>query len=345
MLDPYVPFAAYSMPLAKLSVLDQTPVIDGHRVVDAIAATVDLAQAADELGYTRYWCAEHHGLLAVANPAPEVMIARLAAATRRIRVGSGGVMLPYYSPFKVAEQFRMLEALFPGRIDLGVGRAPGGDMATARAVAAGRFGNGVSFDSDVFPQQVADLVALFSGKLPPGHYAENVVLQPLIDTKPEMWILGSSDFGGALAAELGIRFAFAHFINPQYGDKVAQLYREHYRPGHEGGAYSAVALFVICADTQTEAADLAAAVDLRRVQMAYGLNAPIPTVEQGRAQRYGERERAIIEQQRPRSLIGTPEQVVERMLELQAQFAADEIVVLTVAASYAARLRPSCLAR
>lgn len=321
------------MPRSKLSVLDQTPVIDGYKVVDAIAATVDLAQAADDLGYTRYWCAEHHGLLGVANPAPEVMIARLAAATRRIRVGSGGVMLPYYSPFKVAEQFRMLEALFPGRIDLGVGRAPGGDMVTARAVAAGRF------DSDVFPQQVADLVALFSGKLPPGHYAEKVVLQPLIDTQPQLWMLGSSDFGGALAAQLGIRFAFAHFISPQYGDAVARMYREHYMPGHEDAPYSAVALFVICADTESEAADLAAAVDLRRVQMAFGINAPIPTVAQGRAQRYGERELAIIENQRPRSLIGTPQQVTARMLELQEQFAADEIVVLTVAASYEARLR------
>ena len=321
------------MALSKLSVLDQTPVIDGYRVVDAVAATVELAQAADELGYTRYWCAEHHGLLGVANPAPEVMIARLAGATKRIRVGSGGVMLPYYSSFKVAEQFRMLEALFPGRIDLGVGRAPGGDMATARAVAAGRF------DSDVFPQQVADLTALFSGNLPPGHYAENVVLQPLVDTQPELWMLGSSDFGGALAAQLGIRFAFAHFINPQYGNAVATMYREQFQPGHEAAPYSAVALFVICADTEAEAADLAGAVDLRRVQMAYGLNAPIPTVAQGRAQRYSEREQAIIDSQRPRSLIGTPLQVVGRMLELQEQFAADEIVVLTVAASYAARLR------
>ena len=317
----------------KLSVLDQTPVIEGHKVTDAIAATVELAQAADALGYTRYWCAEHHGLLGVANPAPEVMIARIAAATSRIRVGSGGIMLPYYAPFKVAEQFSMLEALFPGRIDLGVGRAPGGDMKTARAVAAGRF------DSDVFPQQVADLVALFSGKLPAGHYAEGVVLQPVSDSKPELWILGSSDFGGALAAQLGIRFAFAHFINPQYGDAVAKMYREQFQSGHEAAPYTAVALFVICADTEREAEDLAAAVDLRRVQMAYGLNAAIPTVAQGRAQRYSEREIAIIESQRPRSLIGTPEQVVDRMRDLQSLFAADEIVVLTVAASYQARLR------
>jgi luciferase family oxidoreductase group 1 len=317
----------------KLSVLDQTPVIEGHKVADAIAATVELAQAADDLGYTRYWCAEHHGLLGVANPAPEVMIARLASVTKRIRVGSGGVMLPYYSPFKVAEQFRMLEALFPGRIDLGVGRAPGGDMATARAVAFGRF------DSDVFPQQVADLAALFAGDLPPGHYAEGITLQPQVDTSPQLWMLGSSEFGGALAAQLGIRFAFAHFINPQYGDIVAKAYREHFHAGNEAAPYSAVALFVICADTEKEAEDLAAAVDLRRVQMARGLNATIPTVEMARAHAYSERDREIIGSQRPRSLIGTPERVAARMLELKQRFEADEIVVLTVAASYTARMR------
>ena len=141
--------------MTLLSVLDQTPVIDGHSVADAIAATVELAQLADDLGYTRYWCAEHHGLRGVSNPCPEVMLARLGSVTRRIRLGSGGVMLPYYSPFKVAEQFMMLEALFPNRIDLGVGRAPGGDMRTAQAVAAGDYNRG-----DIFPQQVADLVGL-----------------------------------------------------------------------------------------------------------------------------------------------------------------------------------------
>ncbi len=144
--------------MTLLSVLDQTPVIDGHTVADAIAATVELAQLADDLGYTRYWCAEHHGLYGVSNPCPEVMLARLGSVTKRIRIGSGGIMLPYYSPFKVAEQFLMLEALFPNRVDMGVGRAPGGDMRTAQAVAAGDYNRG-----ELFPQQVADLVALMSG--------------------------------------------------------------------------------------------------------------------------------------------------------------------------------------
>ncbi|MBN3765901.1 LLM class flavin-dependent oxidoreductase [Burkholderia sp. Ac-20365] len=320
--------------MTLLSVLDQTPVIDGHMVADAIAATVELAQLADDLGYTRYWCAEHHGLYGVSNPCPEVMLARLGSVTKRIRIGSGGIMLPYYSPFKVAEQFLMLEALFPNRVDLGVGRAPGGDMRTAQAVAAGAYNRG-----ELFPQQVADLVALMNGTLPSDHLAHGVLLQPQIDTRPQLWVLGSSDFGGMLAAQLGIRFSFAHFINAHFGHAVAQAYRERFKAGNEQKPYLAAAVFVICADTEQEAIELEKAVDLRRVQMAYGLNAPVPSVAQGLAQEYGEREQLIIDREKPRSIIGTPESVTERLHALQEQFDADELIVLTVAGSYRARLR------
>jgi len=317
----------------KLSILDQSPVIHGYGAADAVAATVELAQAADAMGYTRYWCAEHHGLHGVCNPCPEVMVARLGSVTRRIRIGSGGVMLPYYSAFKVLEQFMMLEAMFPGRIDLGVGRAPGGDGRTARVVAQGRY------DPDDFPQQVADLIALSTGRLPQGHPAAGVLLQPAVSTRPQLWMLGSSDFGGALAARLGMRYAFAHFISARGGEEVARGYRALFEPGAEQAPYCAVALFVICADTQPEADALAAAVDLRRVQMAYGLNAPIPTVDQALAWTPDERARTVIAHERPRSIIGTPERVAERMRQLAEQFAADEVIVLTVAASYRARLR------
>lgn len=321
-------------PRLRLSVLDQSPVIHGHTARDALAATVDLAQLADDLGYTRYWCAEHHGLHGVCNPAPEVMLARLGATTKRIRLGSGGVMLPYYSPFKVAEQFRMLEALFPNRIDLGVGRAPGGDMRTAQAVAMGDYNRG-----DRFAEQVRDLSWLLRGEVPAGHLADGVLLQPAIDTRPELWVLGSSDFGGALAAKLGLRFAFAHFINPHVGHIVAQEYRTSFEPGYEERPYSAAAVFVICADTAGEAAELERAVDLRRVQMAYGVNAPIPSLAQGAEFAPTERDRTIIERERPRTICGTPEQVAERMLALRDRFVADELIVLSVTASYAARLR------
>ncbi|OLL30027.1 luciferase [Burkholderia sp. SRS-W-2-2016] len=321
--------------MTLLSVLDQTPVIAGHSVADAIAATVELAQLADDLGYTRYWCAEHHGLRGLSNPCPEVMLARLGSVTKRIRLGSGGVMLPYYSPFKVAEQFMMLEALFPNRVDLGVGRAPGGDMRTAQAVAAGTYNRG-----EIFPQQVTELLGLLHGKLSDDHLAQGVLLQPQIDTRPQLWMLGSSEFGGLLAAQLGIRFAFAHFINAHFGKPVALAYRERFQAGPEAAQpYLAAAVFVICADTEQEAADLEKAVDLRRVQMAYGLNEPIPSIEQGIAQEYGEREQLVIDREKPRSIVGTPEQVTERLKDLQEQFQADELMVLTVAGSYRARLR------
>ena len=320
--------------MTLLSILDQSPVIAGHTAADAIAATIELAQLGDDLGYTRYWCAEHHGLRGVCNPCPEVLLARLGSVTKRIRIGSGGVMLPYYSPFKLAEQFMMLEALFPNRVDLGVGRAPGGDMRTAQAVAAGEYNRG-----DLFPQQVQELVALMDGTVPPTSPASGVILQPQIETRPELWVLGSSDFGGMLAAQLGLRFSFAHFINAHFGHLVAKAYRERFAPGHEAQPYLACAVFVICAETEQEAADLEKAVDLRRVQMALGLNAPIPTIEQGLAQEYGEREQLVIDREKPRSIVGTPESVTERLLALEANFAADELIVLTVAGSYKARLR------
>ncbi len=320
--------------MTRLSVLDQTPVIHGHSTADAIAATLELAQLADDLGYTRYWCAEHHGLRGVSNPCPEVLLARIGSLTKRIRIGSGGVMLPYYSPFKVAEQFLMLEALFPNRVDLGVGRAPGGDMRTAQAVAAGDYNRG-----DIFPQQVGELVGLFDGTLPEDHLAHGVLLQPEIATRPELWMLGSSDFGGLLAAQLGIRFAFAHFINAQYGHRVAEAYRERFIAGNEAQPYLAAAVFAICADTDEEAAALEKAVDLRRVQMAYGLNMPIPSIEQGAAQQYGERELSVIAREKSRSIIGTPERVTAELHALQQRFDADELIVLTVAGSYRARLR------
>ncbi len=317
----------------KLSVLDQSPVIHGHTAADAIAATIDLAQMADELGYTRYWCAEHHGMFGLANPCPEVLLARLGSVTRNIRLGSGGVMLPYYSAFKVLEQFMMLEAMFPGRIDLGIGRAPGGDGRTARVVAHGRY------DPDSFPAQVADLIALASGHLPERHPAHGVLLQPAVQTCPQLWMLGSSDFGGALAAQLGMRFAFAHFISARGGDEIARGYRAQFRSGHHDAPYCAVALFVICAETEAQADALAAAVDLRRVLMAYGLNEPIPTIEQAQSWQPDEHARAVIAHERPRSIIGTPERVAERVQHLKAQFEADEVIVLTVAASYRARQR------
>lgn len=335
----------------RLSILDQSPIISGYKAADAIAATLELAQAAEALGYERYWLAEHHGLLSLADPCPEILLARIGSLTSRMRIGTGGVLLPYYPPFKVAEQFRMLETLFPGRIDLGLGRAPGGDLKTARALSGSTTGGGYS-GGEHFPQQVMELVALLEGALPPDHPHAEVALQPAGETAPQVWILGSSDFGGALAAHLGLRFAFAHFINAHGGEHVAKAYREDFRPAggaeHSRGAvtarpHHAVAVFCICAEDAREAEAMAGAVDTRRLQMAYGLNAPIPTVEEAheRMAHLSERDRLVIERERPRAIIGTPGAVADQVAKVAETFAADEVIVLTVAPDYGARLK-SC---
>src|SRR5438477_7208335 len=192
----------------KLSILDQSPVLSGCSARRAVEETLALARHAEALGYGRYWLAEHHAIAALADPCPEILLARLAAETSRMRVGTGGVLLPYYSPLKVAEVFRMLEALYPGRIDLGLGRAPGGDLRTARAMA---YGAGIS--PEHFPTQVQDLAAFLDGELPSDHPFAGVKAQPAGPGAPQIWLLGSSDYSGALASGLGLRFAFAHFIS------------------------------------------------------------------------------------------------------------------------------------
>jgi len=319
----------------KLSVLDQSPIISGHAPARAIAETIKLAQAADALGYHRYWLAEHHAVAALADPCPEILLTRIASATQRIRVGTGGVLLPYYSALKVAEVFRMLEALFPGRIDLGLGRAPGGDQRTAQALSSGQYAA-----ADRFAEQVQDLVGYLDDALPADHPFAQVKAMPAGPAAPPIWLLGSSDYSAMLAAALGLRFAFAHFITAQGGDTVTRAYRARFRPSaREAAPHAVVCAFVICAETSAEAEKLAACVDLRRLQMAQGLNTPIPTLEQALAQEYSERERAYVRAQRARAVIGDPRAVCARLLELREQFDADELMLLTITGDYASRVR------
>lgn len=323
------------MPEIRLSVLDQSPVISGHTPQQAIQQTIRLAQTAERLGYHRYWCAEHHSVMALADPCPEILVTRLAAATSTIRVGTGGVLLPYYSPLKIAEQFRMLEALFPGRIDLGIGRAPGGDQTTAMAMGQGRYPA-----ADDFPEQVQYLAAYLDDDLSDGHPFRQVRAQPAGDTSPQIWLLGSSDYSGALAAQLGLRFAFAHFISARGGDVVMRDYKKRYQPSpREPQPRALVCVFVICAETQAQAERLAMSVDLRRLNMDYGVNAPVPTLEEAERYPYTDADRSRMAQHRRRVVLGTPEVVRARLLEIQAEFDADELMVITITGDYDSRLR------
>jgi luciferase family oxidoreductase group 1 len=313
----------------KLSILDQSPVISGLGARRAIEETLALARRADELGYHRYWLAEHHAIAALADPCPEILLARLGAETRRLRVGTGGVLLPYYSAFRTAESFRMLEALYPGRIDLGIGRAPGGDARTAQAVGGGRLP-----DAERFPQQVWELTALLEGKHHPAR------LQPEVDTVPEVWLLGSSDYSGALAAELGLAFAFAHFINPRGGDAVARAYREMFKATEtRPTAQVIVCTFAIVGETDDDAERLAASIDLRRLHMALNIDSPVPTLEEAARHRYSDEERRYVLGQRARALIGGPQKVREELLQMAERYAADEVMVLTITGDYDSRRR------
>lgn len=319
----------------KLSILDQSPIISGHTPAQAIRETLRLAQAAERLGFHRYWMAEHHSIAALADPCPEILVTRVAAATSAIRVGTGGILLPYYSPFKVAEQFRMLEALYPGRIDLGIGRAPGGDQTTALAMGEGRYSG-----AEHFPEQVQYLVAYLDGTLPADHPFAQVKAMPAGPTAPQVWLLGSSGYSGALAAQLGLRFAFAHFISAQGGDAVMRDYRARYQSsGREPGSHALLCVFVICAETGGEAERLAMSIDLRRLNMDYGVNAPVPNHEEAAGYPYTEADRRRIASQRRRLVLGTPDTVRTRLLELRDAYAADELMVITITGDYDSRLR------
>ena len=322
------------MPNIKFSVLDQSPIISGHTPQQAIQQTIRLAQAAEQLGYYRYWCAEHHSVMALADPCPEILVTRVAAATSSIRVGTGGVLLPYYSPLKIAEQFRMLEALFPGRIDLGIGRAPGGDQATATAMGQGRYPS-----ADDFPEQVQYLAAYLDDDLPEDHPFAHVRAQPAGPTSPQIWLLGSSDYSGALAAQLGLRFAFAHFISARGGDVVMRDYKKRYQPSpREPRPQTLVCVFVICAESQAQAERLAQSVDLRRLNMDYGVNALVPTLEEAERYPYTDVDRQRIAHHRRRVVLGTPAVVRQRLLEIQDEFQADELMVITITGDYDTRL-------
>jgi luciferase family oxidoreductase group 1 len=234
---------------------------------------------------------------------------------------------------EVAEVFRMYEALFPGRVDLGIGRAPGGNLVTARAMNAEAF-----LADDRFPTQVQELVGYLDDTLPPEYPFHTVKAMPSGPSSPEVWLLGSSDYSGALASHLGLRFAFAHFINAQGGDAVMRGYRTGFRASYrERRPYAMLAVFVICAPTLEQAEALAASIDLRRYQMSQGIEAPVATMEEARAYVYSEQAKAIV--QRERAVIGTPESVQARLLALQEQFAADELMVITITGDCATRLR------
>ncbi|MGD9830292.1 MAG: LLM class flavin-dependent oxidoreductase [Hyphomicrobiaceae bacterium] len=317
----------------KLSVLDQSPIIGDATPSTAIHSTIELARIADHLGYHRFWLAEHHALRGLADASPEILLARIGCETTRIRIGTGGIMLPYYSTFKIAEQFKMLEALYPGRVDLGVGRAPGGHPRTARVLFDGRPIGG----EEDFVRQLAELSAIYKGTVPEGHPLHGQIVNPLGPTAPELWVLGSSTGGAAFASHLGMRYAYANFINPHGGARVAAAYRQHFQPGHEPKPHMAVAVLAVCAESDAQAELIERAICLRWVNTAYGRETPVPTLEQAAQHQFSPEELSIASRERPRAILGTVERVADEIRAIQAAFEADEVIVVSMAPSYELR--------
>jgi luciferase family oxidoreductase group 1 len=320
-----------------LSVLDQSPISEGDTGSQALQNTIDLARAADRLGYHRYWVSEHHGGPMLAGPSPEALIGPIASATGAIRVGSGGVMLPHYSPLKVAESFSLLAGLFPDRIDLALGRAPGSDQLTMFALQRDRRQSA----PDDFPQQLAELLAYLEDDLPEDHPFRQ--LARTLPGRPELpvpWLLGSSPQSAEWAAQLGLRYAFADFINGQ-GATIAHQYQSTFQPVRDlQGAYTAVAVWVLCAPTDEEAEFLATSSRMAFTMLRRGQLIAVPSPQTASAWLADEgRVHAPSGRGGRRTIVGTPEKVRAGLEEVAAEYRADELIVVTITHDHEARKR------
>jgi luciferase family oxidoreductase group 1 len=319
----------------RLSVLDQSPVPAGSTGADALHNSIDLARLADDRGYHRYWVAEHHGTPMLACASPEALIGPIGALTTRIRVGSGGVMLPHYSPLKVAETFSMLSGIFPGRIDLGVGRAPGTDPLTMFALQRDKR----QPSPDDFPEQLSELLAYLRDGLPAAHRFARLTALPGLPERPEPWLLGSSPQSGIWAAETGLPYAFADFINPAGADIVAR-YRDQFQPSASlASPYVAVAAWALCADSDEEARRLASSARMAFTLMLQGQLIPIPPVDV--AVRFFEEHSHTTSSmtRRRRWILGSPDTVRRDLDALMEEYQADELMIVTITHSHAARRR------
>jgi luciferase family oxidoreductase group 1 len=320
--------------MIPLSILDLSVVTTGTRPAEALRNSIDLARHADTLGYLRYWLAEHHNLASVASPAPEIMIGQIAAVTKNIRVGSGGVMLPNHAPLMVAERFKMLEALFPGRIDLGLGRAPGTDGTTAFALRS-RLDRR---EGDDFLERLHELTLWETRDFPPNHPFNKVVAMPDDTPLPPIWLLGSSDYSSELAAQVGMGFAFAHHFASHDALAAMTNYRAHFKPsGWRTTPYAILAVAVVAAETDAEAEQLASSMDLNRLLRDRGQYQPLPSVEEALAYPYTESERAAIARNRTRMFVGSQATVMAKLQPMITASQADELMVITAVYDHDAR--------
>ena len=324
----------------EFGIVDQSPIRQGGTVQQALQETVILAQVAEKLGYHRYWVAEHHNSGGFAGTAPEILVGQIASQTRSITVGSGGVMLSHYSAFKVAETFSVLQSFYPNRIELGIGRAPGSDQDTARALS---YPKGIA-DIQAFPQQVTDLIGFLSGTLPDEHVFSHIKSQPGPPplSMPGIWLLGSSDYSARLAAALGLPFSFADFFGSTsgHGPLVAQLYRQLFRPsGYLAEPKFNVALQVICANTSEHARFIASSRDISRINSLKGIRGPMISPEEASLIKLSPSELQHLEQVNAHSIQGSPETVKDQILEAARVYRTTDVSIVTNCHYFEDRLR------
>jgi len=319
-----------------LSILDTSPVPTGSTAAQALRNTVTLAQEADRLGYTRYWLAEHHNYAGAASAVPEIMIGHVARETERIRVGAGGIMLPNHAPLKVAETFRLLETLYPGRIDLGIGRAPGTDPVTAFALRR----SPAAVNADEFPDLLAELLAFSENGFPDAHPFHTVAAIPSETALPPLFLLGSSDFGAQVAASLGVGFAFASHINPHGAADILRLYRERFvQTGRTEGPHAILTASVVCAETDERADYLASSIDLAFLKLRSGRAGKLPSPEEVSSYPYTEPEKMQVRTGRAHHIVGSVATVMSRLDDMVERSGADEVMILTMIHSHADRIR------
>ncbi|WP_345949490.1 LLM class flavin-dependent oxidoreductase [Mucilaginibacter sp. PAMB04274] len=319
----------------RLSVLDQSPVRKGVSASQAVQETVELAKLTDTLGYTRFWVSEHHNTGSLAGSTPEVLIAHLAGQTQNLRLGSGGVMLPNHSALKVAENFRMLEAMFPGRIDLGMGRAPGTDRLTASVLNPSN-----QFREQDFVEQLMDLQNYFHDAAETGPVAAKIRAIPQVDTVPGMWLLSSSGQSSLFAAHFGMGFSFAHFINPVGGAQAVELYRSRFQPSPDQAQPEAnVAIFAFCSEDEEKVMQHQAVMDYRFLQFEKGGGINPLAYEDVKDAVYTAQDQERIRMNRRRMIVGTPEKMKAQITSLAETYAVDEVIIITIAEYFDDRLQ------
>jgi luciferase family oxidoreductase group 1 len=314
--------------MVPFSILDLSPITEGSDAAQSFRNSLGLAQHGEKLGYRRYWLAEHHGMPGIASSAPAVLVAHLAAVTERIRVGSGGVMLPNHQPLVVAEQFGTLDALHPGRIDLGIGRAPGTDQRTARALRRGS----AALGADEFPEQLAELVSYFRGDGP-------VRAVPAEGQAPAVWLLGSSGYSAQVAGLLGLPFAFAHHFSSEHTLPALELYRSTFRPGVLAEPHAMICASVLVSDSYERARELSLPAALSFVKLRQGRPGVMPSPEETAAYDWSPQERLFAEQRLDNAVLGAPAEVEQQLKELLAATKVDELMVVTQAHALEDRLR------